>query len=91
MGSTRHHPLLAGFSKSGKPWVNPAVKQELGATVTQRIMKHQREFIRQIKKGKSWSQARKSALRAEHRGLTKKQIPKYEGKLGALERKLLRG
>lgn len=87
MGSARHHPLLAGYSRSGVPWVHPAVKRELGVTVHNNIMRHQRVFLQTIKK-KSWSKARRAALRAEHKDMTPKQRQKYEGKLGALERKL---
>jgi hypothetical protein len=89
MGSTHHHPLLAGYSQSGVPWVHPAVKRELGITVHNRIMRHQRTFLRELKKPNvSWSLARKKALKQEHKNLTPKQRQKYEGKLGALERKL---
>lgn len=91
MGATKHHPLLAGVNQNGKAWANPAIKRELGVTVYNRVLRHERVFLQQIKKGKDWSKARKAALKAEHKGMTPKERQKYEGRLGALERKLKSG
>jgi hypothetical protein len=91
MGTTRYHPLLAGFTSTGKPWVNQAVKTEISKDAFNRVMRHQRVFMRKITDTKnplSWTAARKVALKAEHKGMTKKQVARYEGRLGALERKL---
>jgi len=46
--------------------------------------------MQRIGQGKSWSQARRAALRAEHKGMTPRERQSYEGKIGALERKLRR-
>lgn len=85
-----HSPLLAGFNKNGKPWVNSVIKQQLGANTYNRIMRHQRAFYRAMKEGKSWTEARRIALKAEHKGMTKLEREEYEGRIGALAEKLKR-
>lgn len=76
---------LAGFKGKGDSkhaWVNPKIRGE----TRERLMRHQKTFLRERAKGASRTEAIQKARRAEHMGLTKKQIQRYEGKLGALAR-----
>lgn len=75
---------LAGFTKHGKPWVDPRIKGDK----RRRIMRHQKTFLKERSKGKSKTVAIRAARKAEHKGLSKKQIQKYEGQLGAIARRL---
>jgi hypothetical protein len=45
--------------------------------------------VRERKKGKSRTEAIASARKAEHRGLSKKQVAQYEGRMGRIARSLL--
>lgn len=92
MGGVRHHPLLAGVGKNGKPWANPKIKTEISVAAYTRVLRHERVFLREVQKPNvSWSLAVKRATRAEHKGMSPRQRQVYEGRLGALERKLKRG
>ncbi len=86
-----YHPLLAGYTQDGIPWVNEEVRKKLGQEVYDRILLHQTVFLREITKiGTSWTEARQQALTEEHHGLSQEEISRYEGRLGALELELKR-
>jgi hypothetical protein len=73
---------IAGFTKSGKPWVNPHVKGK----DRQAVMRHQRGYIKARSNKKSISASIKDANREEYRGMTKAQIRKHNARLGAKAR-----
>lgn len=75
---------LAGFSKSGKVWVNSALPNAVQA----RVRRHQKTFQKARLNGASTSEALRLARKAEHKGLGKKQILSYEGHVGALTKDL---
>jgi len=68
--------------KKGRIWVNPKVKGD----ARRRVTRHMKVFKQYRKKGCSRHKAIMEARKAEHKGMTKKQVHKYEGKLGALAR-----
>ena len=72
--------------KKGRVWVNPKLKGDARKRVTQ----HMKVFKQYRKKGCSRHEAILAARKAEHKGLSKHEIHKYEGKLGALARYGLR-
>ena len=74
---------LGGYVNN-RIWVSKAVPKKL----RKRIHKHERTELNLRKKGYSYKKAHKIALKAEHKGLTKKGIARYEGKLGAISKKL---
>lgn len=51
-----------------------------------RLLIHEKVERKLRQKGLTYKEAHKAALKAEHKGLTKKQIRIYEGKLGAIAR-----
>jgi len=73
---------LAGYGKRGRIWVNPNVPKQFRA----RLIRHETVERQLRKQGMTYKQAHKKALEAEHKGLTRKQIACYEGKLGAIAR-----
>ena len=73
---------LAGYGKRGKIWINPNVPSELRA----RLRRHETVERQLRQQGKSYREAHKKALEAEHIGMTQRQIAVYEGKLGAIAR-----
>ena len=74
---------LAGYSSRGKIWINKKIK---GAD-RKRILKHEKfEYAYRARTGAGWKQAHKKALKVEHKGMTKRQIAKYSGRLGAIAR-----
>jgi hypothetical protein len=75
---------LAGFSKSGKVWVNPNLPVEVQA----RIRRHEKTYQRVLEQGKSRTEAIKVARKEEHRGLSHHGVMVYEGKVGALTKQL---
>jgi len=79
---------LAGYGRRGRIWVNPKVpKTYKGISMRSRLLKHEKvERKLRIEKGLSYPEAHKEALKAEHSGLTKKQVRVYEGKLGSIAR-----
>lgn len=68
--------------KNGRVWVNP----KLTGDARKRVTRHMKVFKQLRKKGCSRHKAIMMARKAEHKGMTKKQIHRYEGKLGALAR-----
>ena len=73
---------LAGYNKRGEIWINKKVPRRLRA----RLRRHEEVEIGFRKKGMTYKQAHRLALKAEHRGLTRRQIAVYEGELGAIAR-----
>lgn len=51
-----------------------------------RLRRHERVEKKRMDAGLHYKKAHKMALKAEHKGLTKKQIQQYEGKLGSIAR-----
>jgi hypothetical protein len=72
---------IAGYTK-GKVWINKKVPKKL----RKRLLTHEKTEVKLRKQGYTYKQAHKRALKAEHKGMTKRQIFKYEGKLGAIAR-----
>lgn len=79
---------LAGYGKRGRIWINKKVPHRYrGIAMRARLMRHEKvERELRTKCGLPYKQAHMLALKAEHEGLTKKQIAVYEGKLGAIAR-----
>jgi Mn-dependent DtxR family transcriptional regulator len=73
---------LAGYGKRGRIWVNPNVPKQFRA----RLIRHETVERQLRKQGMTYKEAHRKALEAEHKGLTRKQIARYEGKLGAIAR-----
>ena len=78
---------LGGYTARGKVWVNKAVPKRF----RKRVRAHEEHELKLRKKGWSYKAAHKSALKVEHRGLSKKGIARYEGHMGAIVRKIKRG
>jgi hypothetical protein len=79
---------LAGYGKRGPIYVNPNVPVKYrGIDMKRRLLRHEvvERRLRQ-KLGLSYREAHRLALKAEHEGLTKRQICIYEGKLGSIAR-----
>ena len=68
--------------KKGRIWLNPKLKGDK----RRRVLRHMQVFKKLRKEGVSRSKAIGEARKAEHRGMTKKQVQRYEGELGALAR-----
>jgi hypothetical protein len=78
---------LAGYNKRGRVWINPKIpKRFKGINLRKRLKAHEITERRLRKRGLSYKKAHKEALKVEHKGLTKKQIRIYEGKLGSIAR-----
>lgn len=78
---------LAGYGKKGRIWVNPKVPKKFrGINVRKRLISHEKAEIKFRKAGLSYRKAHKRALKVEHKGLSKRQIWVYEGKLGSIAR-----
>lgn len=78
---------IAGYNKRGQIWINRKVpKYYKGINVKARLLKHEKVERELRKKGIPYKHAHKVALREEHKGLTRRQIAKYEGLLGAIAR-----
>ena len=73
---------VAGY-KNNRIWISKNVKCPL---MRKRLYTHEKTELQLRKKGYSYKQAHRKALKAEHRGMNKRQIFKYEGKLGAISR-----
>ena len=74
---------LAGYSSRGKIWINSKIK---GAD-RKRLKVHEKfEYAYRVKTGAGYKKAHKKALKVEHKGMTKRQIAKYSGRLGAIAR-----
>lgn len=73
---------LAGYGKRGRIWINPAVPSEFRA----RLRRHEVVERELRRRGYSYREAHKLALRAEHEGMSRREIARYEGKLGAIAR-----
>jgi len=68
--------------KKGRIWLNPKLKGDK----RRRVLRHMQVFKNLRNEGVSRSKAICEARRAEHRGMTRKQVLRYEGELGALAR-----
>jgi len=68
--------------KKGRIWLNPKLKGDK----RRRVLRHMQVFKNLRKEGVSRSKAIGEARKAEHRGMTKRQVWRYEGELGALAR-----
>jgi hypothetical protein len=68
--------------RKGRIWLNPKLKGEK----KRRVQRHMKVFRQLRKEGVSRSKAISEARRAEHKGMTKRQVQRYEGELGALAR-----
>jgi hypothetical protein len=79
---------LAGYRKHGPVWVNPHVpKSYRGIKVRSRLLRHEKvERKLRLKQGLSYRKAHRLALESEHKGLGRRQIAVYEGKLGSVAR-----
>jgi len=78
---------IAGYGKRGRTWINPKVPRRFkGIDVRRRLLIHEKTEIKLRKQGLPYKKAHKLATKAEHKGLTKRQIFIYEGKLGSIAR-----
>jgi hypothetical protein len=79
---------LAGYGKRGKIWVNPHVPTVFrGIRMKERLKRHEKvERKLRLKEGLTYHEAHREALKKEHKGLQKRQIAVYEGKLGSIAR-----
>jgi len=68
--------------KKGRIWLNPKLKGDK----RRRVLRHMEVFKNLRKEGVSRTKAISEARKAEHKGMTKKQVQRYEGELGALAR-----
>ena len=68
--------------KKGRIWLNPKLKGDK----RRRVLRHMEVFKILRKEGVSRSKAISEAREAEHKGMTKRQVLRYEGELGALAR-----
>ena len=66
----------------GKIWINPAVPR----CCRRRLRTHEKTEIKHRREGDSYIKAHNKALVVEHKGMTQRQISKYEGHLGAVAR-----
>ena len=73
---------LAGYDKHGKIWINPNVPRSMRS----RLRTHETVEYTLRQQGMTYRSAHRKALEAEHKGLTRKGIARYEGKLGAIAR-----
>jgi hypothetical protein len=78
---------IAGYGKRWRIWINPKVPRKFkGINMRQRLKIHEKTEIKLRKQGLPYKKAHKLATKVEHKGLTRKQIRIYEGKLGAIAR-----
>lgn len=79
---------LAGYGERGKIFVNKHVPTQFkGIHMKERLLRHEKVERRLRKEeGLTYHEAHKQALKAEHKGMGKKQIATYEGKLGSIAR-----
>jgi hypothetical protein len=75
-------PACLATIKKGRIWLNPKLKGEK----KRRVQRHMKVFKQLRKEGVSRSKAISQARKAEHKGMTKGQVQRYEGELGALAR-----
>jgi hypothetical protein len=80
-------PRLSWHDKRGRVYVHPSIKDK---ATRRRLIRHEKTFLRERAKGKSRTEAIRKALISEHRGLSKAQVRKYEGRLGAQQRRIQR-
>jgi len=76
------HSRLAGYNKSGCVWINPNVPHNMRS----RLRTHESVEFALRQQGKSYREAHRQALKAEHKGMSRCEIAHYEGKLGAIAR-----
>jgi uncharacterized protein YdaU (DUF1376 family) len=72
----------AGYSRSGKTWVNKRIPR----SERKRVREHETYERRQRCKGDSYKKAHRKALKREHRGLSRQGVSKHEGRVGAAVR-----
>jgi len=78
---------IAGYGKKGRIWINPRVPWRFkGIDVRRRLLRHEKVEIKLRKQGLPYRKAHELATEEEHKGLTKRQIAVYEGKLGSIAR-----
>jgi hypothetical protein len=86
-GGKLPYSKIAGYGKKGRIWVNPNVPWKFkGVDVRRRLLRHEKTEIKLRKEGLPYKLAHKLATKHEHKGLTRKQISIYEGKLGSIAR-----
>jgi hypothetical protein len=73
---------LAGYNERGEIWINKRVPRRL----RRRLRTHEEVEIGFRNQGMTYKQAHRLALKAEHKGLTRRQIAVYEGELGGIAR-----
>ena len=78
---------LAGYTPSGRIVLNPHIPEKWrGISMRKRVRRHERVELHLRKKLHDYDHAHDMAVKAEHKGLSKKQIQQYEGKLGSISR-----
>lgn len=84
---------LASFNrKTGKIKLDPALNKKGRKRLKRGVQTHMKSFKHCIMpksqggRGMSFTSSIKEARRREHRGMSKKQVRIYEGKLGAIAR-----
>ena len=78
---------LAGYGRRGRIRINRHVPRSFrGIKVRSRLLRHEKVERRLRRSGLSYRKAHRKALKSEHKGLSKKQIAIYEGKLGSVAR-----
>lgn len=81
------HSRVATRGSRGGIYIHPKVPRSFkGITVRSRLVAHERTEYKLMQKGMSYRQAHAKALKVEHRGLSKKEIAVYEGKVGSIAR-----
>jgi hypothetical protein len=74
---------LGGYNTRGEIWINKKIKGK----DRKRVRKHEVTEIKWRKKGYSYKKAHAIAGKAETKGMSKKSILKYSGRLGAIARR----
>ena len=78
---------MAGYGRRGPIRVNPHVPRSFrGIKVRSRLLRHEKVERKLRRSGMSYRRAHRRALKSEHRGLSKRQVSMYEGKLGSIAR-----
>jgi len=76
---------LAGYGRRGPIRLNPNVPKTFRKIkVRSRLMRHEKVERKLRRSGMSYRKAHRRALKSEHKGLTRKQVAIYEGKLGSV-------
>lgn len=81
------HSKIATHGARGGIYISSRVPESWrGIDVKARLRRHERVEYHLMQQGLSYKEAHKKALKQEHKGLTKKQVQAYEGKIGSLAR-----